>query len=294
MPQGVARADANSTDGSAEADEDYDYRGRRFGWWDYLATGWTLGSFYAIESGLGPPQSAPWKGTIPPFEEPVRSLMRAPTREGREQAGELSDYFWYANIAYPVVVAAVVPPIRGARFDMIWQLEMMNLQAYALVSVFVRIPHKLIGRTRPNDRDCQEDPEYDRQCVDPSAGYVSFPGGHVGVAMTGAGLSCAHHLHGELFGGGWPDAGACILALLSAETVGILRLRADKHWLSDNLVGAAAGFGIGYGLPTLLYYHPFWGDPPARKSTPRGDELYWTVAPQVDGERYGLSLVGAF
>lgn len=288
----VARADEDAR--AAPANGGYEVHWRRFGWWDYFSTAWMLGSFYAIESGLPGPQSAPWTATVPPFDEPMRSLLAAPTRAGRERADELSDYFWYANTAYPVLIAALVPPIRGARFDMVWQLEMMNLQAYALVSLFVRIPHKLVGRTRPNDRGCAEDPEYDAQCVNPGARYVSFPGGHVAVSMTGAGLTCAHHLHADLFGGGWADTSACILALMSAETVGILRLRADKHWFTDHMIGAAAGFGIGYGLPTLLYYHPLWGKPVERRPRPTGDELRWTIAPQIDGERFGLTVVGLF
>lgn len=277
--------------------EEFDYRGRRFGWWDYFATAWTLGAFYAVESGLGPPQRATWTATIPPFDEPMRDLLAAKSRAAREQANDMSDYFWYAAIGYPVLASAVLPPVRGARFDMVWQLEMMNLQAFAVVSLLVRIPHKLIGRARPNNHGCAEESTYDAQCDNPSGRYVSFPGGHVAVAMTGAGLTCAHHLHADLFGVPAADASACVLALLTAETVGLLRLRADKHWFTDHMIGAATGFGIGYGLPTLLYYHPFWRDEPVTQeaSAPkRSDELRWTFAPQIDGDHLGLSLVGSF
>lgn len=297
---------AESTEPVSTADEnerqDYGYVGRRFGWGDYLGTGWALGAFYAIESGVPATQRPHWSQTIPPFDEPMRDWLAAPTREQRELADQVSDYFWYANVAYPVLAGLVIPPIRGADFDMVWQIQMMNLQAFALISVVVRLPHKLVGRTRPNDLGCAEDPEYDAQCVNPSSRYVSFPGGHVGVSMTGAGLTCAHHLHADLFGGGFADYAMCAAATMSANVVGIMRIRADKHWFTDHVVGAASGFAIGYGLPTLLYYHPFWKteEELAREvreheeRAPSGDELRWTLAPQIDGERWGLAVVGIF
>jgi membrane-associated phospholipid phosphatase len=42
--------------------------------------------------------------------------------------------------------------------------------------------------------------------------------------------------------------------LSGAVAVGALRIAADKHWLSDNVMGHALGFGLGFGLPWLLHY----------------------------------------
>jgi membrane-associated phospholipid phosphatase len=57
-----------------------------------------------------------------------------------------------------------------------------------------------------------------------------------------------------LYGGGLPDVLACAIPLVVATGVSVLRLAADRHYASDVIVGALAGFGGGFGLPTLLHY----------------------------------------
>jgi membrane-associated phospholipid phosphatase len=45
-----------------------------------------------------------------------------------------------------------------------------------------------------------------------------------------------------------------VLASANAATTGIGRLVADQHYATDVLVGSAAGFAVGYAIPTLLHY----------------------------------------
>src|SRR5690606_15741661 len=121
----------------------------------------------------------------------------------------------------------------------------------AVASLVTRIPHKLPGRKRPNAVGCESDPDYDEQCGEPAQNQ-SFFGGHTALSMTGAGLACAHHMHADLYGGGVADSVACGGAITIASAVMFMRQRADRHWMTDNLVGAAVGLSVGYGLPTLL------------------------------------------
>src|SRR6185369_8075255 len=84
--------------------------------------------------------------------------------------------------------------------------------------------------------------------------FAGFPSGHAVSAFTAAGLSCVHHAHLPLYGGGLPDALACAAALTVASGVGVVRIMGDRHYVSDVIVGAAIGFLVGFGLPSLLHY----------------------------------------
>ena len=113
---------------------------RRFEFWDYVATGAVLGLYYAIELGLDGPRGAEWTQPLPIIDAPVRRAVRLRTRAGRERADRISDYLWYGTTVYPVAAALLAPLARGKGIDFAWQLGMMNLQAYALSSVLVRLP----------------------------------------------------------------------------------------------------------------------------------------------------------
>jgi hypothetical protein len=260
---------------------------RRFGLWDYLATAATLGSYYAVEFGLDGPSKPIWTRPVPVIDAQARELFALDSRSGRRTADAVSDYAWYGTTVYPVVAALAAPLARGKGADFVWQLSMMNLQAYAAASLLVRIPHRLIGRTRPAASECERDPGYSNVCGTDQR-YVSFYGGHTTIAMTGAGLSCAHHLHAELFGDPQADRLMCAAALTLGGVAFVTRMQADKHWLSDQLVSVAVGLGVGYGLPTLLYYHPLWGDDESAQSRD------WMLAPMVGEGSVGASWLGRF
>ena len=63
--------------------------------------------------------------------------------------------------------------------------------------------------------------------------------------------------------------------------------------MSDQLIGGAAGLFAGYGLPTLLYYRPFWRDAPKpmKAAAPSTDNLRWTIIPNLTPDALGLSLL---
>ncbi len=235
----------------------YQYPGRNFGWWDAGAAALTQGLYYVVEYTQEGPERADWKSALF-LDRPVRDAIVAKTRKRREAADRASDYLWYTSIVYPFLSATIVPLVRGSDWRPPVMMNLINMQAFVATGLIVRMPHKWIGRMRPNYYGCKEEgDEYDAQCGSKSQ-RVSFPSGHTQVAMTGAGLTCAHHIHGALLGNPIADAAACGAGVAAASAVGYLRMRADRHWLSDTIVGAGIGFAIGYGIPTLFYYHPFW------------------------------------
>jgi len=264
---------------------------RKFGAVDYVVTGAMAAAAVTLELTKGGPTEATWTEPIPYIDRPAREVLVGPSREARVRATKISDALWYASMAYPVFDVLLTPPLRNSSYVPVWQMTMMNVQAYAAAALLVRPPQKFIGRTRPTVVGCKEDPEYSSQCGR-NVSLVSFPGGHFAASMTGAGLSCAHHLHGELYGGGAADVIACGSALGTASMAGYLRLYADEHWLSDQLIGGAMGLFSGYALPTLLYYRPFWGDAARRAPVaPAAGALRWSIVPKLTRDTLGMSLL---
>lgn len=262
---------------------------RRFGAWDYVGTAAISGAYYAVELTQRGPRGADWTSPLP-LDRPFRDWVVAESKTARESADTWSDHFWYASVAYPVLDALVVPTIRSRGVGISAQMTLMNFQSFMLVSLLIRMPHKWIGRLRPDSIGCQSDPSYNDHCGNDGV-YVSFPGGHVAVSMTGAGLSCAHHLHAGLYGSDWADGTACGAALAAASMVGYFRMRADKHWLSDQLVGAMTGLFSGYVVPTLLYYHPFWRSSAAAPPSGSAERAHWSVLPWLAPDTVGGAFV---
>lgn len=266
---------------------------RRFGLWDYLGTGVLTGAYYLVEFTQKGPTSATWAGNLP-LDRPARDLLAGSSHRDRELSHKWSDYLWYSSVAYPVLDSLITPSVRSGGFEVSWNMTLMNFQSFMLVSLLIRMPHKWIGRLRPDAIGCANDPHYSVHCGNDGL-FVSFPGGHVAVSMTGAGLSCAHHLHGHLYGSPLADGTACAAALGVASTVGYLRMRADSHWLSDQLVGTSLGLLSGYLVPTLLYYHPFWErrKPPVqqRDATPSVPRV--ALMPWLDQQTIGAALLVA-
>ena len=79
--------------------------------------------------------------------------------------------------------------------------------------------------------------------------------------------------------GGWL---VWVVGLPLAAAVGVMRMGADKHYLSDVLVGAAVGSAFGFALPRLFHGRV------DRASAPDAVRLRLVPAPG------GLALTGAF
>jgi membrane-associated phospholipid phosphatase len=260
---------------------------RRFGLYDYLVTAGVTGGFFLVEFTQEDPRSPAWTRPLP-LDRPVRDALVADSLRAREAAVTGADWLWYSSVAYPVLDAAITPAVRTGGVEVSWNMTAMNIQSFMLTSLLIRMPHKWIGRTRPDSIGCATSPDYSRHCGNKTL-YASFPGGHVSVSMTGAGLSCAHHLHGKLYGSPLADGMACGSALTAATLVFWLRMRSDSHWLSDQLMGTAVGLFSGYAVPSLLYYHPFWRKRPQHTSRTSGAHV--TALPWLDAHTLGAAVI---
>lgn len=69
---------------------------------------------------------------------------------------------------------------------------------------------------------------------------LAFPSGHSTAAWAGATALCGL------------DNDACGPAYLAAAATSYLRVAADKHWMSDVVVGAGVGYAAGRQIPKLI------------------------------------------
>lgn len=241
-----------------------------------------------------------WEGGIL-FDDAVRDGLRLRERDARESARAVSDPLYYALAVYPFVVdtAIVTWGIHGSG-DVALEMLAMNAQSYALTGALALTAQKL-GRLRPAGLACRADPDYSPKCGDERVLSESFFSGHAAVAFTSAGLTCAHHQHLPLYGGGVADAAACLVGLTAATAEGVLRVATDDHYASDVLVGAFVGLVSGYVLPLWLHYGFPGGDTketttwlPTFRSELGGVPFAAAVTPELDPGYAGVRFVGAY
>ena len=274
----VARADppgATAPEPPLRWNEEYP----RFRPVEYPVTGVLGGAAIAMYIWVPATTQPHWTGGIL-VDESVRDGIRMRSPSALQAVWTASDV---VDVSLTVLTVAVdsfaVPMLRGSS-DVAVQLSLMDGEAFALSSVVTFSMYDSIGRARPLYADCQSNP---RGPGCSGSLTASFPSGHTNEAFTGAGVSCAHHLHVPIYGSRFWDTLACVRDLTLATSDGVLRMMGDRHYLSDALAGAAIGFAFGYGTPWLLHYRP----------SSAASAVSWTLTPMV-GPQTGLLLVGGF
>lgn len=259
--------------------------------WEYVATV-TSGALLAyVHFGTYRTGRPLWRGGVL-FDDAVQDALRLRSRPARERADRASDVFWGLTHLVPAVDALVVALVVRRNLDVAWQLLALDAEALSVMAFASRAMHKTARRTRPSFERCREDRNYDRRCG-ATSGVASFWSGHFAMTAAAAGLTCAHHAQLPLYGGGWRDRLACAATIGTATMTGLLRVMADRHYLSDTLVGGAVGALVGWGIPTWLHYH--WkGDPGRRRTHQRARSSPPLLVPLAARDAAGLALVGTF
>lgn len=260
-------------------------RWHRFRVVEYVTTAATAGAAIGVFLFAKPSENPKWVGPIL-FDSPVRDAFRLRTRSGIQTALDVS--YWTAMVtpAQSLFDSLVLPAI-DRNVDLWWQLAMMDAQAYSLSGLVTATLYDTTGRARPSYEDCKSGKSVDPACN--SGEFASFPSGHTAQAMTGAGLLCVYHEELPLYGGGAWDVAACVEGITVGVGVGVLRLMADRHYVSDVMVGGAIGFVSGYALPRLLH---FWRWSPGELVNRRDFKL--AVALGGGNGPLGAQLIGAF
>jgi membrane-associated phospholipid phosphatase len=252
-----------------------------------LMTSAALATYLMPESHTTPR----WRGGIV-ADDATRAELTLDTHHERELAATASDVLMGGLAAAPVLVDVVLTAwLLEDSPDVALQMLLMDFQAHAVAQGLTGIFKWAVRRERPIARGCRESEARrtdDPTCQgsdEPAVAPHSFFSGHTSVAFTGAALICVHHTELGLLGEAG-DAAACATGLTFASAVGVLRLMADRHYLSDVVIGAGVGLLSGWLLPYVLHYAQFGGGP--------GSHFRAAVAPSFDRDRLGLQAVGQF
>lgn len=231
------------------------------------------------------------------FDKAARSFFKSNDKDTQALAGHVSDRLYHGMVLAPYLIDNYVVALGVHRNpDVALQMTLIDLQSLGISGVMALGMEHGLGRARPYERDCTDPNGFDpvgHNACGPPGGFQGFPSGHAAAAFTMAGLTCVHHQHLPLWGGGWPDALACVGTMSLATTTGVLRLVVDRHWATDVVAGAAIGIFNGYFLPLWLHYG--FGDKKRAVGTIFKTEVgYVAPVPQVFPGGGGLGLGGSF
>lgn len=218
---------------------------------EYVVTGIAGAASFAAYFMLTAPSTPRWTGGIL-LDNVLRDDLRLRSPRLRDAARRASDVTAVSAVVIAVGVDSIMVPLLRHKPSVAEQLVLMDAESFAISTLLTTSLLKTIGRGRPSYADCQRDPSFDPLCK--SGDTSSFPSGHTNAAFTAAGLSCAHHLHLALYGNQTADVVACAGEIALAGATGGLRVVGDRHYATDVWAGAIIGFGLGYGMPTLLHY----------------------------------------
>jgi membrane-associated phospholipid phosphatase len=242
-----------------------------------------------------PISSTRWRGGIL-FDDWARSVFRGQTAAVQSTASTISDSIFYGGTLIPMIVDNYFVTLDvHQNADVAVQMLVMNMESLGFSGIISLSAEHFVGRARPYVEDCRNGHVYSssgellpNSCGGPNDNR-SFFSGHVAAVTTMAGLTCAHHQHLPLYGGGFADLAPCLFMMTAAATTGMLRLVYDEHWASDVIVGWVAGAASGYVLPSVLHYG--FGAGPVEVRT--GD---LTLVPTlgVYGGAPGIGAVGVF
>lgn len=232
--------------------EDLDWNWPHFRPVEYAATGVASAASLGVYLFVPNAEKARFTGGLL-LDEPLRSVLRLRTPHARGLARFTSDLTAAAALNWTIGIDSLLVPLLRKNPDVAGQLTLLDAEAFAFSTLLANSIFKLVGRGRPAYIECERDANFDSLCHINDT--TSFPSGHTNIAFTAAGLSCAHHLNLPLYGDRTVDILACSGSLVLATTTGTLRMLGDRHYVSDVLMGALIGFGVGYGVPTLLHYN---------------------------------------
>lgn len=258
---------------------------------DLANAGLYLGAFAGLQLGDPGPDHPHWTSSAA-FEDDARDDLVAGTKSGRDAAATASDVLLGLTATAPLWldVGAGTWLRQG---DCAVALEIFAETAEALtLSMLVTEATKLIAaRERPYQRECALDPGYDADCSKKDSAR-SFFSGHASLAAAGAGMLCRSTYRRKQ--PVWGSLGTirnplpCALGVGAAVATGLMRIRADQHWLGDVLAGWAVGFAIGlFDLPgpvDLLHF----------RYAAAGHEVEATLVPSVGAGSVGVRLALSF
>lgn len=250
--------------------------------WKRFELGNYIGSGIMAAATIGslaiPPSEGRWQQTNS-FDVRARNALRFDNETGRNAARDASDIMLAASTNLLLVDTLIVAWWGHDAGDAAWEMALMSVEALLFNNAINGLVAAFASRERPYGAELcvGKDDEELTECTS-SKRYRSFFSGHSSTTFAVAGLTCMHHSHLPLYGGGLPDILACASAFGVAAGTATLRVVADQHWTSDVLLGAAFGTFSGTFIPWVLHYRT--GDLP---DAPDPDAISIQVVPTPTG-----------
>jgi membrane-associated phospholipid phosphatase len=248
---------------------------------------------YEINSQWPTPTTARWRGGIL-FDDRARKALRGGTASMQLTFSDMGDYLYKGAVLAPYIVDNYLAALSiHQSLDVAVQMTLIDMQSLGLAGVLTLTAERTIPRERPFPESCGTDGDVRDAFgnISETCGhgddYKSFYSGHAAATATMAGLTCVHHQHLPLYGGGLADLVPCVFMIGVATVTGITRIVADRHWASDVMVGWAVGAAAGYVLPSLLHYG-FGNGRPLGTLTIAGISMMPLPAPLPNGAGAGV------
>jgi membrane-associated phospholipid phosphatase len=257
-----------------------------------------LGSATLAFALMTPLKQPHWRGGIL-FDGWVRDNLRSQNRSTQEHAAQISDYIYKGSLLIPSAIdIGVVTLGIHRRPDVAWQMLLINLQSFAIAGALSVGSEHFVGRARPYTADCGADGktrDKNGQLLFNACGgsqdNLDFFSGHTAIASTMAGLTCVHHQHLPLYGGGAADLAPCIGMIGASIADGLGRIVADRHYASDVTLGWGVGAFAGYVVPSILHY----GFSSGQHAPAAGETgMRMVPLPQIYEDGLGIGVAGLF
>lgn len=219
-----------------------------------LVTLTTVGGIY-LDARLPDPIEPRLDFEVPGLDPGVRGLLRARSARGQQVWADWSDIGYRTMALFPMVFDAGAIAL-GVHHnpDVAAQMFLIDFEAFTLAAFAQQMTSRITSRPRPYRQDCADDGKSTRHECNNLRDVRSFYAGHASAAFTAAGLTCLHHEHMPLYGGGAVESWACIWAVSFASLTALGRVTADEHWASDTILGVSTGWFFGYLMPKWLHY----------------------------------------
>lgn len=253
-------------------------RWKRFSAVNYIISGTAIA--LGFTGALIQPRAAAWRDRIS-IDERVHSALGIHDYNQGVWARDTSDLLLSVSVAFPLLVdSLVITHWYRDSGDTAKQMALISTETLSVMMGVQAMTAGLASRERPYVRHCGDGLDENLGDCEGHNPFRSFFSGHTSLSFAGAGLTCSHHIHHDVFGDDLADGLACGIAMLTAGTVGTMRIVGDQHYLTDVVVGAGIGTLIGMGIPWLLHYSPS-----SRSSS--SQSISWQLMPTPHGVGVG-------
>jgi membrane-associated phospholipid phosphatase len=227
-----------------ELDQGWPARWRRVGPEETIAIGGLAAASIALQLFLNAPDQPRWDSAIL-FDDGARNALRASSESGRSRAAAFSNAAYVLTAVPFIVDAGLVTWLGHGQVDAAMELALIDFEALAMTTLLTTALQRGTGRARPFNRECATNPSSDPDCAGSgNSRNTSFISGHASLAFSAATTLCVQHARLSLYGSA--DPVVCPAALTIAAGSSLLRVVADRHWISDVIAGAALGSAVGY------------------------------------------------